>query len=143
MKAKDFRKYDIPPSGVLIVKKPLNEGWDSEGIIEFFYRNNDEIEEITGRVGRAVKDTPKSRADPEVKIFGTSVGEYEGIHADCVILFRSYYIGTNADAYDSVNFFDIDDYIKENSIDCKGMEPGTLRKQHLATQEKRQSSNSK
>lgn len=94
MENKAFRKHDIPASGVLIVKKPLNEGWDSEGIIEFFYRNNGETEEITGRVGRAVKDTPESRADPEVKIFGTSVGEYEGIHADCVILFRSYYVGT-------------------------------------------------
>ncbi len=138
MESQAFREHKIPASGVLIVKKPINEGWDDEGIIEFFYRNNGKLEEITGWAARTPKDTPESRADPEIRVFGASVGTYESIHSDCKILTRSYYIGTNTDAYESVNFFEIDDYVKNHAIDCTGLEPGTLRKQHLATQEKRE-----
>lgn len=131
MKAEVFRKHDIPSSGVLIVKKPIDEEWDDEEIIEFFYRNNGELEEIIGRAGSIPKDTHESRSDTEVKVFGVSVGQYDGIYADCKILSRTYFIGTNADVYDGSNFFNIHDYAQNNPIDCTGMEPGTMRKRYL------------
>ncbi|PCK02986.1 MAG: hypothetical protein COA42_21575 [Alteromonadaceae bacterium] len=124
-------QYDIPPSGVLIIKRPISEDWISEEDVRFYYRKDGKPTEITGRFARAPKETKESRADTEVKVFGTSVGEYEGIYADCIIPHRTYYVGKNTDVYDDINFFDLTEYSKNNSIDCSGLKPGYLRKEWL------------
>lgn len=125
------RHYEIPKSGVLLVNMPANDGWLESSKIRFFYQGKADKHEILGRWSTSLEDTPLARSDQEIKIFGGGIGEYEGIYADCVIVYQNFYIGTNANRLDDVNYFSISDFIQSNPIDCDGMKQGTLQKSYL------------
>jgi Family of unknown function (DUF6843) len=116
----DGRVYDIPRSGVLMIEMNLNSGWVETGKIKYFYRlKNGELREITERWTGSLADTPESRADTRVMIFGGGIGTFQKSSSSCYIEHMAFHVGTKKDILDMVNHFDISEIPDLEKIECK------------------------
>jgi hypothetical protein len=86
------RIYRIPTGGVLRSRTDANEGW---GMPRFFYLAADgRRERITGYSAVTIADTPENLNDPEVGIYGRTVGVlFDRVHR-CPVRYEKYFVGT-------------------------------------------------
>ena len=125
------RIYEIPKNGILVTQMTENQGSIEGGKIKFYYRNsNNELSKITDHWTTSLKDNPENRADKKIRIFGGSFGELESIYVDCKLLTQSFYVGTKENVLEGTNFFEMIDFLKNNKIDCTGLETSSISKQN-------------
>jgi Family of unknown function (DUF6843) len=116
---RDGRAYAIPKSGVLLTKLDFNPGWIDTDKIKFFYRQKSgELREITDRWSGSLADTPESRADTRVMIFGGEVGTFQESIYSCLVEHKAFYVGTKSDVLDMKNNFDISEIPDLEKIKC-------------------------
>jgi len=86
------RIYRIPTGGVFRSSTDANEGW---GMPRFFYLAADgRRERITGYSAVTIADTPENRNDPEIGIYGRTVGVLFDRAHRCPVRYEKYFVGT-------------------------------------------------
>jgi len=113
----DSRVYEIPTSGILITQMKPNEGWIDSHKLQYYYLSKDgSREQITDRWTTSFEDSPESREDKTVYIFGGGLGEIEPLMG-CTAIEQGFGVGTKTDMLDGKNFFDTYDARGIKSID--------------------------
>ena len=101
------RVYDIPEDGVLLMQSDSGAGRIHTGDIKWFYESEDGTrEKVEGRWTTTVRDTPESRADEQVYIFGGGINLIKPVK-DCEIYAKDFHVGTKAQILDGAGHFDI------------------------------------
>lgn len=101
------RVYDIPEDGVLLMQSDSGAGRIHADDIKFFYESEDDTrEKIDGPWTTTVRDSPESRADEQVYIFGGGINLIKPVK-DCEIYAKDFHVGTKAQILDGVGHFDI------------------------------------
>lgn len=103
------RLFRIPGGGVLLTQGDPSAGridWDQ---VRFFYEAADGSRtEVKNRWTTSVRDTPASRSDRTLWVFGPSTGTYQKTPDDCPIKHASFQIGRKSDVLDGVGYFDLE-----------------------------------
>lgn len=114
--------YRIPENGILLASSTENEGWINSKHLKYYYQNNDgSLKQITARWTTSFEDNQENRTENTTTIFGGGIGVFKHKDIPCEISYKSYYVGTKAEALDKINHFDIEEIPQLKDIDCSAM----------------------
>jgi len=103
------RRYDVPAMGVFVTRSGPVDGWLDE---HFYYRRADGTQtEIHGRWDATIHDTPESRADTTVGVYGRTWGQGTYGYGACTLRFTSFFVGRKADVLDNRGVDGLERYI--------------------------------
>lgn len=122
------RVYEIPSSGLLLTQMKTNEGWiDSEQLKYYYRKPKGELTQITGRWTTSITDNAEKRADNNLTIFGGSFGTYQQDIKACILVHKSFYIGTKKIILSGgVNNFDLSEIDELKNMTCNGVQVSDL-----------------